>query len=64
MTANKDALCNRFMGLNGGHACGGTPAYRVGDVTPGEVEVLESPNQAAVGSRVADRAAMSEETLA
>jgi hypothetical protein len=37
---------------------------RVGNVGPGEGEVLESPSQDTVGSRVADGAPMSEETLA
>jgi hypothetical protein len=37
---------------------------RESDVRPGEGEVLESLDQAAVGSRVADGAPMSEETLA
>jgi hypothetical protein len=37
---------------------------RVGNVGPGEGEVLESPSQATVGSRVADGGPMSEETLA
>jgi hypothetical protein len=36
----------------------------VGNVGPSDGEVLESPSQAAVGSRVADRTPMSEETLA
>jgi hypothetical protein len=38
--------------------------YRVGNVGPGEGEVLESPSQAAIGSQVADGAPMSEVTLA
>jgi hypothetical protein len=37
---------------------------RVGNVGPGEGEVLESPSQVAVGSRVTDGGPMSEETLA
>jgi hypothetical protein len=36
----------------------------VSNVGPGESEVLESPSQVAVGSRVADGGSMSEETLA
>jgi hypothetical protein len=36
----------------------------VGNVGPGEGEVLESPSQAAVGSQVANGAPMLEETLA
>jgi hypothetical protein len=36
----------------------------IGDVRPGEVEVLKSPDQAPVGSRVIDRAPASKETLA
>jgi hypothetical protein len=36
----------------------------VGNVGTGEGEVLESPSQAAIGSRVADGGPMSEETLA
>jgi hypothetical protein len=37
---------------------------RVDNVRPGEGDVLESPSQAAVGSRIANGAPMSEETLA
>jgi hypothetical protein len=37
---------------------------RVDNVEPGEGDVLESPSQAAVGSRIASGASMSEETLA
>jgi hypothetical protein len=37
---------------------------RVGNIGPGEGGVLESPSQAAVGSRVIDGGPMSEETLA
>jgi hypothetical protein len=37
---------------------------RAGNVRPGEGEVLKSPSQATVGSRVADRVPRSEETLA
>jgi hypothetical protein len=36
----------------------------IGDVKPGEDEVLESPDQATIGSRVVDGAPMAEETLA
>jgi hypothetical protein len=36
----------------------------IGDVKPGEGEVMESPGQAAVGSQVADGGPMSEESLA
>jgi hypothetical protein len=36
----------------------------VGNVGPSECEVLESPSQAAVGSRIADGGPMLEETVA
>jgi hypothetical protein len=51
----EDALHNREMGFTG---VGHVEAHlldRVGDDRPGEGEVLESSDKAAVGSRVADR---------
>jgi hypothetical protein len=60
----KDALRGREMGLTGVLYVEAHLLDRVGNVRAGEGEVLEGPNQAAVGSRVADRAPMSEETLA
>jgi hypothetical protein len=51
----KDAFRSHEMGLTG---VGHVEAHlldRVGNVGPGEGEVLESPSQAAVGSRVTDR---------
>jgi hypothetical protein len=60
----KDALRGREMGLTGVLYVEAHLLDRVGNVGAGEGEVLEGPNQATVGSRVADRAPMSEETLA
>jgi hypothetical protein len=59
----KDALCGREMGLTSvvhveAHLLG-----HIGNVGPSEGEVLQSPSQAGVGSRVTDGAPMSEETL-
>jgi hypothetical protein len=59
----KDALRSREMGLTGVVHVEAHLLDHVGNVGPGEDEVLESSNQAAVGSRVADGAPMSEETL-
>jgi hypothetical protein len=50
----KDALRDREMGLTGVVHVEAHLLDRVGNVRPGEGEVLESPSQAAVGSRVAD----------
>jgi hypothetical protein len=60
----KDALRGREMGLTKVVHVEAHLSDRIGNVRPGEGEVLESPSQAAVGSRVADGAPMSEETLA
>jgi hypothetical protein len=50
----KDALRGREMGLTGVVHVEAHLLDRVGNVGPSEGEVLESPSQAAVGSRVAD----------
>jgi hypothetical protein len=50
----KDALRGREMGLMGVVHVEAHLSDRIGNVRPGEGEVLESPNQAAVGSRVAN----------
>jgi hypothetical protein len=50
----KDALCGREMGLMRVVHVEAHLLDRVGNVGPGEGEVLESPSQAAVGTRVAD----------
>jgi hypothetical protein len=50
----KDALCGREMGLMRVVHVEAHLLDRVGNAGPGEGEVLESPSQAAVGSRVAD----------
>jgi hypothetical protein len=60
----KDAFRGREMGLMGVVHMEAHLLDRVGNIRPGEGEVLESPSQAVVGSRVADRGPMSEETLA
>jgi hypothetical protein len=52
----KDALRGHEMGLTGVMHVEAHLLDRVGNVGPGEGEVLESPSQATVGSRVADRA--------
>jgi hypothetical protein len=59
----EDALRGREMGLTRIMHVEKYLDY-IGDVRPGEGEVLESPDQATVGSRVADEGPMSEETLA
>jgi hypothetical protein len=48
----KDALCDREMGLMGVVHVQAHLLDRVGNVGPSEGEVLESPSQLAVGSRV------------
>jgi hypothetical protein len=60
----KDALRGREMGLTGVVHVEAHLLDRVGNVGPGEGEVLESPSQVAVGSRVMDGPPMSGETLA
>jgi hypothetical protein len=50
----KDALHDRVMGLTGVVYVEAHLLDCVGNVGPGEGEVLESPNQVAVGSQVAD----------
>jgi hypothetical protein len=60
----KDALRGRGMGLTGVVHVEAHLLDRVGNVGPGEGEVLESPNQAPIGSQVANGGSMSEETLA
>jgi hypothetical protein len=60
----KDALRGREMGLTGVVHVEAHLLDRVGNVRPGEGEVLESPSQVAVGSRVMDGPPMSGETLA
>jgi hypothetical protein len=60
----KDALRGHEMGLMRVVHVEAHLLDRVGNVGPGEGEVLESPSQVAVGSRVADGGPMSEETLA
>jgi hypothetical protein len=60
----KDALRGREMGLTRVMHVEAHLLDCVGNVGPGESEVLESPSQAAIGSRVADGPPMSEETLA
>jgi hypothetical protein len=52
----KDVLCGREMGLTRVVHVEAHLLDRVGNVGPGEGEVLESPTQAVVGSRVADGA--------
>jgi hypothetical protein len=51
-----DALRNREMGLTGVVHVEAHLLDHEGNVGPGEGEVLESPSQAAVGSRVAEGA--------
>jgi hypothetical protein len=51
----KDVLHGREMGLMGVVHVEAHLLDRVGNVGPGEGEVLESPSQATVGSRVVDR---------
>jgi hypothetical protein len=60
----EDALHSREMGLTGVVHVEAHLLDCVGNVGPGEGEVLESPSQAVVGSWVADGGPMSEETLA
>jgi hypothetical protein len=50
----KDALHAREMGLMGLVHVEAHLLNRVGNVGPGEGEVLESPDQTALGSRIAD----------
>jgi hypothetical protein len=64
LEVSKDALHGREMGLTGIMYVEEHLLARIGNVGPSEGEVLESPSQAAVGSRVVDGAPMSEETLA
>jgi hypothetical protein len=59
----KDALHNREMRLTRVVHVEAHLLDHVGNVGPGEGEVLESPSQAVIGSRVTGRAPMSEETL-
>jgi hypothetical protein len=59
----KNVLRGREMGLTGVVHVEAHLLDRVDNVGPDEGEVLESPSQAAVGSRVADEAPMSKETL-
>jgi hypothetical protein len=51
----EDALCGREMGLTGVVHVEAHLLDRVGDVKLGEDQVLERPDQAVVGNRVADR---------
>jgi hypothetical protein len=51
---HEDALCGRKLGLMGVVHVEAHLLDCVGDVRPGEGEVLESPSQVAVGSRVVD----------
>jgi hypothetical protein len=60
----KDALRGREMGLTRVVDVEAHLLDRVGNVGPGEGEVLESPSQAAVGRWVADKGPRSEEILA
>jgi hypothetical protein len=60
----KDALRGREMGLTGVVHVEAHLLNRIGNVRLGEGEILESPNQAAVSSRLTDGAPMSVETLA
>jgi hypothetical protein len=60
----EDALHDSEMELMGVMHVGAQMLDRVGDVRPSEGEVLESPDQAEVGSWVTDEGLMSEETLA
>jgi hypothetical protein len=59
-----DALCGCEMGFTRVIHVEAHLLDRIGNVGSGEDEVLESPSQATVGSRVTDRGPMSEETLA
>jgi hypothetical protein len=59
-----DALCGCEMGFTRVIHVEAHLLDRIGNVGSGEDEVLESPSQAVVGSRVTDRGPMSEETLA
>jgi hypothetical protein len=59
----KDALHGREMGLTRVVHVERHLLDHVGNVRPGEGEILECPNQAAVGSRVTDGPPMSEKTL-
>jgi hypothetical protein len=60
----KDAFCGCEMGLMRVVHVEAHLLDHVGNVGPGEGEVLESPSQTAVGSWVTDGGPMSEETLA
>jgi hypothetical protein len=60
----KDSLRGREMGFTRVVHVEAHLLDCVGNVGPGEGEVLESPSQATVGSRVTDGPPMSEETLA
>jgi hypothetical protein len=62
LEVSKDTLRGCEMGLTRVVHVEAHLLDRVGNVGPGEGEVLESPNQAAIGSRVTDRGPMSEET--
>jgi hypothetical protein len=54
LEVSKDALHGREMGLMGVVHVEAHLLNRVGNVRPGEGEVLESPGQTALGSRIAD----------
>jgi hypothetical protein len=58
-----DALHNHKMGLTGVMHVKAHLLDHIGNVRHSEDEVLKSPDQTAVGSRVTDGAPMSEETL-
>jgi hypothetical protein len=60
----KDTHRNHEMGLTGVLHVVARLLDHVGDVNPGEGEVLESPDQATVSSRVTDGGLMLEKTLA
>jgi hypothetical protein len=66
LEVQKYALRGRVMGLMGVVHVEAHLLDHIGNVGPGEGEVLESPNKVAVGSRVANGGGglMSEETLA
>jgi hypothetical protein len=60
----KDVLRGHEMGLTMVMHVEAHLLFHIGNVGPSEGEVLESPSQAAIGSRVTDRGPLSEETLA
>jgi hypothetical protein len=60
----KDTLHCREMGLMRVVHVEAQLLNHVGNIGPGEGEILESPSQAAVGSQVTGRGPMSEETVA